>query len=399
MVTKEKSKRIKEELTMTMEKERAIVVQTQTEKVTITFNDVKRYLCPKASDAEIGLFLKVCQSEGLNPFKREVWLVKYTEDQPAAIIIATETFLKSAESCPEYDGYEAGIILKPIDPKDKPEFREGSFLLDGEDNRLVGGWARVYRKDRGRPFYSAVNIKECIKYTRSGKPTRFWEDMPATMVRKVALSRALREAFSNRYSGTYTTAEIEPPAEGELPPALEKGGQPDWKKFWARAKSELGLTTEQARELLQVDSIKEELIDAGWTMERIWDELVSALQRQKAAAEHNREALGSQEQVVDVQTGEVIEQDEKLFGDEAEEVKPDEAWKEIEREAEATRAEGEKLKRDPETIKTINDLMKACFQDFKLQPKEVVKELGLSSQSDISDTPANCYKQIATIRG
>jgi phage recombination protein Bet len=257
-------------------------VAVEKEKISITFEDVKKYLCPKASDAEVGLFLKVCQAERLNPFAHEVFLVKYADDQPAAIIIATETFLKSAEACPQYDGVEAGIILK--DTAGKLDFREGSFLLDEESKNLVGGWAKVYRKDRKRPIYAAVNIKECIKYTRSGRPTRFWDDMPATMVRKVALSRALREAFPNRFAGTLTTAEYEEIPEGKLPPALEKGGKPDWKKFWARVKSELGLTTDQARQLLRVDSIKEELIDRGWTMEQIWDSLVAALQQQVSEA-------------------------------------------------------------------------------------------------------------------
>jgi len=67
-----------------------------------------------------------------------------------------------------------------------------------------------------------------------------------------------------------------------------------------------------------------------------------------------------------------------------------------------------KAKRDPETIKTINQLYHACNEDFtvidengkprKMQPKEVLKELGYSSQEDIADTPANCYRQIAAVR-
>jgi len=82
---------------VTKQKEEKAIVQVGAEerKITITFNDVKKYLCPKASDAEIGLFLKICQAEGLNPFAREVYLVKYKEDQPAAIIIATETLASS----------------------------------------------------------------------------------------------------------------------------------------------------------------------------------------------------------------------------------------------------------------------------------------------------------------
>jgi len=299
---------------MTQQPSQAVVIKSEDREITISFNDVKQYLCPLASDAEIGLFLKVCASENLNPFRKDCFLVKYKEDQAASIIIATDVFIRSAENSPDFDGYEAGIILKPIDPKDKPEFREGAFLMDNEENRLAGGWARIFRKDRTRPFYSAVNIKECIKYTKYGKPTRFWEEMPATMVRKVALSRALRESFGNRFSGTYAAAEVEEIPEGGLSPALENSGQlpqayekangeKNWRKFWARVKSELGLTTEQARELLHVDSIKKDLIDQGVTMEKIWDSLINALQGQKDG-----------EQVIDVQTGEIT-QEEDLFPD------------------------------------------------------------------------------------
>ena len=67
-----------------------------------------------------------------------------------------------------------------------------------------------------------------------------------------------------------------------------------------------------------------------------------------------------------------------------------------------------KLKRDPDTIKTLSELYKACNKDFtapdkegkpqKMQPYQVIAELGFSSQNDISDTPADCYRKIATVR-
>lgn len=63
-----------------------------------------------------------------------------------------------------------------------------------------------------------------------------------------------------------------------------------------------------------------------------------------------------------------------------------------------TKPRGEKPKRDPDTIKTINELYKACNEDWGMQPKDVLKELGISSQNDIADAPANCYRQIAAVR-
>lgn len=65
---------------------------------------------------------------------------------------------------------------------------------------------------------------------------------------------------------------------------------------------------------------------------------------------------------------------------------------------EAPELEPKKPERDPSTIRTLNDLYKACNEDFGLQPTEVISDLGVSSQSDISDTPADCYRKIVAVR-
>jgi len=59
---------------------------------------------------------------------------------------------------------------------------------------------------------------------------------------------------------------------------------------------------------------------------------------------------------------------------------------------------GKKPTRDTETIKTINDMLKACNSDFGMQPKQVIKELGYSSQADISESPKDCYQRIVATR-
>jgi len=332
------------------QQEKAVIVWQEGE-ITVSFSDVKKYLCPKATEPEIVMFLKTCQAFGLNPWVHEAYLIKYKADEPAAIIISTEAYQKGAETCKEFDGYEAGIILR--DGADKLEFREGAFAANGEANNLAGGWARVFRKDRQKPFYVAVNIKECQKYTREGNPNRFWREMPGTMVRKVALSRALREAFPTRLGGIVTNVEVETDGfpTGELPPAYERSdGEINWRKFWAKVKSELSLTTEQARELLQVESIKEELIDAGWSMEKIWDELIQHLQ-----AENQSNA--EKEQTVEGTA---------------------------------------KPRRDPATINSFGDLYQACREDFGLNSRQAVWEkLDVNSQVDIVETPKECYERIA----
>jgi len=381
------------------------VVKWKGEQITVSFHDVKTLICPLATDQETAVFLKTCQSLQLNPFAGECYLIKYSEEDKAAFVISINSYLKAAEVNDSYNGCEAGIILR--DSGGKLEFREGAFLLDDEKDKLAGGWARVYRKDRDRPTYMAVNKAECIRLTKYGKPTRFWtEEKQPSMLRKVSLKRALVEAFPSLFAGTLATAEVagdiheaeyEEIPEETLPPAMEKEGKPDWKKFWARVKSELGMTTEQARELLQVGSIKDEMIDQGWTMERIWNGLISALQRQKAGEVKT-------EQVVDVQTGEVITPEEdlekELFGEEEAGIAAP-----VSAEEKTAGAAPAKPKRDPTSIKTINDLLKACNEDFKgadgkgMQPKAVYAELNVKSASDIADAPAECYRKIQAVRG
>jgi len=57
-----------------------------------------------------------------------------------------------------------------------------------------------------------------------------------------------------------------------------------------------------------------------------------------------------------------------------------------------------KPKRDPKTIKTIDQMCNACWDDFGLDKPRVCKELGVLSMAGITDTPADCYLQIAAVR-
>jgi len=54
--------------------------------------------------------------------------------------------------------------------------------------------------------------------------------------------------------------------------------------------------------------------------------------------------------------------------------------------------------RDPNSIKNINVLMRYCHEDFGLQPREVLAELNVSAQSEITMSPADCYRQLLATR-
>ena len=147
-------------------------------------------------------FIFLCRANQLNPFIGDAYMVKFLprdgqRPEPAQMIISKSAFMKRAESAHCYDGYQAGVILLR-DGKIVEE--EGSFFLPGDT--LIGGWAKVYRKDREHPVVARVRLQEYNK----GKST--WAAMPGTMIRKVAIAQAFREAFPLTVDGMYTPEEM-----------------------------------------------------------------------------------------------------------------------------------------------------------------------------------------------
>lgn len=173
----------------------------------LTPEDIINYICPKANASEAMIFLKLCQARRINPFLKEAYLIKYNQADPAQMVVARDYFARKAEEHPMYDGYESGIfILREAGVVEK---REGMFLLPEE--KLVGGWCKVYRKDRSRPILSEVALHEYQQRKSDGTLNKFWSDKigkPATMIEKVAFAQGHRKAFPGDFSGMYDRAEL-----------------------------------------------------------------------------------------------------------------------------------------------------------------------------------------------
>lgn len=171
------------------------------EEINLTMNTVKQYLvrgqADKVTDQEVVMFMNLCKYQKLNPFLNEAYLVKFGQD--AQIITGKEAFMKRAEQHEMYEGFEAGIFV--TDKDGNLNRREGTFSLP--DETLVGGWAKVYRKDRKVPIIGEVSMKEYSKNQST------WKSIPSTMIRKVALVQALREAFPADLGAMYTEEEVQ----------------------------------------------------------------------------------------------------------------------------------------------------------------------------------------------
>lgn len=186
---------------------KSVTYKANGEEMTLTFDDVKQYFCRDASDADCMIFLLTCSRNGFDPFLREAQLIKYDQDEPARIVIGKDAYLKRAEAHPEFDGFEAGVTVYNADTGEM-ERRQGSAYWPDFGETLLGGWARVYRKGRRYPYYDEVSLSEYEGKKKNGETTAMWKQKAATMIRKVALVHALREAFSSSFSGTYDESEI-----------------------------------------------------------------------------------------------------------------------------------------------------------------------------------------------
>ena len=157
------------------------------------------------TNQEFKLFTELCKVRKLNPFLREAYLIKYKAGTPAQLVVGKDAILKRAVLNPNYDGMECGIIVQKEDGS--IEERQGTFKLGTE--QLVGGWARVFRKDWTHPTYSSVSFNEVAQRKTDGSLNSNWSTKGATMVEKVAKVRALRETFVEDLAGMYEAEEIQ----------------------------------------------------------------------------------------------------------------------------------------------------------------------------------------------
>jgi phage recombination protein Bet len=185
-------------------------------KVELSFQIVKKYISPLASDMEIYTFMQLCRAQNLNPFLREAYLIKYAADQPAAMVVGKETFMKRASRNEHYRGFKSGIIVN-CNTKEGPviRYKEGAAVFPGEI--LLGGWCDVTRDDRESLIHIEVSLTEYEGKKKDGTVTKMWDGKQATMIRKVAVVQAHREAFPDETEGMLALEEIRTIDITELP--------------------------------------------------------------------------------------------------------------------------------------------------------------------------------------
>ena len=180
-------------------------------RVVLDLDFVKKYLVRGRSelvtDQEIVMFMNTCKMQNLNPLVNgEVYLIKYSKDEPAQMVVGKSAYVRRAYEHPDYICKEDGIVVQRGDDIVQ---KEGCCLYPGET--LIGGWCRVHFMRNG----SERDVFKEVSFTEYNKGQANWKSKPASMINKVAISQCVREAFPKDYEGLYSEEEMI--ASGAIP--------------------------------------------------------------------------------------------------------------------------------------------------------------------------------------
>ncbi|MGN8741349.1 phage recombination protein Bet [Collinsella sp. HCP3S3_B8] len=167
--------------------------------VKFTSQDIRERLCPNATDSELALCVELCNRQHLNPFTKEVYLVKYG-NAPASIITSYQVFNRRANRQESYGGIKSGVVVMREGQIVK---KRGSAVYKQVGEQLLGGWAEVQFKDGKEPAYVELALSD---YS-TGKSN--WAKMPGVMIEKCAKAGAWRLAYPDEFGGMYTGEEMD----------------------------------------------------------------------------------------------------------------------------------------------------------------------------------------------
>lgn len=192
---------------------------------------IKATIAPKATDAELKQFVRLCETYHLDPFRGELVFQKYqNKDGTTKVshITSRDGYLRSAMRHPDYAGLQSMPVREGDEFAVDPIKAELTHRFGAKRGALIGAWAIAHR----RGFQPVIAFVDFQEYRNANAQKIPWQQYPSAMIQKVAEIAALRRQFN--ISGLITREEIptldEPPdlIEGEvLPPNGESAPPAD----------------------------------------------------------------------------------------------------------------------------------------------------------------------------
>ncbi len=193
----------------------------------------RRTVAPDATEHELALFLRLCKTYGLDPFRKELVLEKRRRrradgggyDAVPVFITTRDGYLKVGQRDPHYGGLQSGVVREGDDFEFDVEACRIKHRFGAQRGKIIGAWA-VAKHAQRPPFMAYVEFSE---YYNPESDT--WKKHPAAMIQKVAEVFVLRRQFG--ITGIVTREEMSrelasdavtmpaQPAHAEIPASSE----------------------------------------------------------------------------------------------------------------------------------------------------------------------------------
>ncbi len=222
-------------LVQTKEKDVEFIPFGTQSKIKLSLSIVRNFVAEQGKNGELPddrqcmRFMMLCRSRQLDPFQGDAFMLPFFSTSKGhyewSMVTAQQAFLKRAEVHPDYAGKESGIIINPqpcqpcggsgqwkdnlcprCSGKGWWDELEGDFMpekLNDETVQLLGGWCKVYYKNKPKVEYQRLRL------STYRKKTSLWDGDPCGMICKCAEAAALRSAFPNTIGGLYLREETE----------------------------------------------------------------------------------------------------------------------------------------------------------------------------------------------
>lgn len=175
---------------------------------------IRNTVAKGATNNELEMFLHLCSTYQLDPFRKEIWFIKYNGQQgEPTIMTSRDGYLKIAQSQPDYQG----IMSAEVRENDYFEMDPGTGTVIHKfaqpitrRGTIVGAWATVKRKG-----FDPVSV--FVNYEEYKGNSKIWRQYPSAMIIKVAESFALKRQFG--ITGLVTREEMDAQHDGapEMP--------------------------------------------------------------------------------------------------------------------------------------------------------------------------------------
>lgn len=167
---------------------------------------VKNTVAKNATDEELDMFLTLASKYDLDPFKKEIWFLKYKGKDPQ-IFTSRDGFLKIAKRDEDFKQIQSQAVYENDEFEIEQEFIDGLFQITSFKHKFGA-------KDRGKilgaysiiEYFTNKPLVVYVDFDEYKQQTPIWKKNASSMIRKVSEKEACR--LSAGISGLHIPEEM-----------------------------------------------------------------------------------------------------------------------------------------------------------------------------------------------